>query len=153
MPSHFQRVALRDPEPFSQMLQPCASCPSIRGDVAILQSIRHAIIHKHETSFRTENRYNTCACATLHRVQTPRRSTTEKAHSERTLRGQLKKWTEGTEACAQKITQSEGKDSDSMWTLTQESYRDEAKTVCHNCLVGGIMSLHPRHKKMHSIIF
>ena len=24
-----------------------------------------------------------------------------------------------------------------MWTLTQESYRDEAETPCHNCYVGG----------------
>jgi len=35
------------------------------------------------------------------------------------------------------IEQSEGRDWDSMWTLNQESYRDEAETVCHNCYVGG----------------
>jgi len=57
--------------------------------------------------------------------------------SEWTLRGQLKKQTEATEACARKIAQSEGRDWGSMLTLTQESYCDEAETVCHNCYVGG----------------
>jgi len=42
-----------------------------------------------------------------------------------------------TEACARKITQPEGKDWGSTWTLTQESHCDEAETVCHNCYVGG----------------
>ena len=74
------------------------------------------------------------------------------AHSERSERGCLNKRTKVTEACAQKIAQSKGKDWDSMWmqikelgrgklfvgTLTQESYRDEAETVCHKCYVGGL---------------
>ena len=51
--------------------------------------------------------------------------------------GKAKQRTEAIEACAQKISHSEGKDWDSLWTLTQESYRDEAETVCHNCYVGG----------------
>jgi len=57
--------------------------------------------------------------------------------SGRTLRGHAKKRTAATEACAWKIAQTEGKDWDTMWTLTQESYRDGAETVCHNCYVGG----------------
>ena len=60
------------------------------------------------------------------------------ARSEWTLRAQLKKWTKETEACARTIAQSEGKDWGSMWTLTQESCRDEAETVCRNCYVRGI---------------
>jgi len=60
-----------------------------------------------------------------------------RVHSERSLQGYSMKRTEATEACALKIAQSEGKDWGSMWTLTQESYRDEAETVCHNCYVGG----------------
>ena len=53
--------------------------------------------------------------------------------------GQNNKWTKTAEACARKIARSEGKDWDSMWTLTQDSssYRDEAETVCHSCYVGG----------------
>jgi len=51
--------------------------------------------------------------------------------------GTAKKRTEGIEACAQKIAHSEGKNWGSLWTLTQESYRDEAETVCQNCHVGG----------------
>jgi len=46
--------------------------------------------------------------------------------------GMAKKRTEATEVCTRKIAQSEGKDWDSMWLLTQESYRDEAETVCQN---------------------
>jgi len=57
--------------------------------------------------------------------------------NERTLRGKLNKRNEATEACARKNAQSEWKNWGSMWTLTQESYRDEAETVCHNCFVGG----------------
>jgi len=53
------------------------------------------------------------------------------------LRVRLRKQTEATEACARKIAQSEGKDWGSMWLLTQESYRDEAETVCKNCYVRG----------------
>ena len=41
------------------------------------------------------------------------------------------------EACARRIAHFEGKDWGSLWTLTQESYRDEAETVCQNCYVGG----------------
>ena len=51
--------------------------------------------------------------------------------------GRMKKRTEAIEACARKIGQSEGKDWDSMWLLTQESYRDEEETVCQNCYVEG----------------
>ena len=59
------------------------------------------------------------------------------ARNKWSLRALLKQGNEATEACARKIANSEGKDWDSMWTLTQESYRDEAETVCHNCYVGG----------------
>jgi len=59
------------------------------------------------------------------------------AHNEQTHIGRTKQRTEATEARAQKIAMSEGKDWGSTWTLTQESYRDEAKTVYHNCYVGG----------------
>jgi len=62
------------------------------------------------------------------------------AMSEMTLRVRLRKRTEATETCARKIAHSEGKDWVSLWTLTQESYRDEAETVCHNCYVGGSAS-------------
>jgi len=51
--------------------------------------------------------------------------------------GTAKKRTEGIEACAQKIAHSEGKNWGSLWTLTKESYRDEAETVCQNCYVEG----------------
>jgi len=44
---------------------------------------------------------------------------------------------EAIEACAFKIAHPEGRDWSSLWTLTQESYRDEVETVCHNCYVGG----------------
>jgi len=50
--------------------------------------------------------------------------------------GLLKKRTEATEVYARKTSQSEGKDWDSIWTLTQESYRGEAETVGQNCYVG-----------------
>ena len=66
--------------------------------------------------------------------------------------GRLKKRTKATEACAWKIAQSGGNDWDFKWTLTQETYHDEAETVCHNCDVGE-GDRHPRHKKMHSMIF
>ena len=60
-----------------------------------------------------------------------------KAYRERSRNSLLQKRTEATEACARKIAQSEGKDQGSMWTPTQESYPDEAETVCHSCYVGG----------------
>jgi len=60
MPSHFHHVPLRVPEPFSQMRQQCASCPSIRGVVVFLQSTQHATIHKQEVTFSSEHRYNIC---------------------------------------------------------------------------------------------
>jgi len=50
--------------------------------------------------------------------------------------GKAKQRTEAIEACDLKIAHSEGQDWGSLWTLTQESYRDEAETVCHNCYVG-----------------
>jgi len=39
----------------------------------------------------------------------------------------------------------------SMWTLTQESYHDEAETVCHNCYVG---KLAPQTQKdaLHTVL-
>jgi len=69
-----------------------------------------------------------------------RKEMTSAAMSEMTLRVRLRKRTEATETCARKIAHSEGKDWDSLWTLTQESYRDEAETVCQNCYVGGSAS-------------
>jgi len=51
--------------------------------------------------------------------------------------GVAKKRTAATEACAQKIAQSQGQNWGSMWLLTQESYCDELETVCQNCYVGG----------------
>jgi len=65
MPSHFHHVALRDPEPFSQMQQQCRSCPSIWGVVVVLQSTQYAIIHKHEATYSTEHRYNVCVWLNL----------------------------------------------------------------------------------------
>ena len=70
--------------------------------------------------------------------------------NEWSLQGISKKRTEATEACARKFEQSEGEDWGSVWSLTQESYRDEAETVCHNCYVGGST---PQTQKMPSIIF
>jgi len=54
-------------------------------------------------------------------------------HGERRRMGHIKKQTEATKACARKFARSAGRDWDSMWTLTQESYRDEAGTICQKC--------------------
>jgi len=61
------------------------------------------------------------------------------ARIEWSQRGTINNRTKATEACAQKIAHSKGRDWDSMWTLTQEFYRngDEVETGCHNCYVGG----------------
>jgi len=77
----------------------------------------------------------------------------KKAYNERQRKGMatvMKKRTDATEACARKIAQSEGRDWDSTWTLTQECDRDEAETVCHKCYVRGS---NPRHKKMPCTFF
>ena len=69
--------------------------------------------------------------------QAGRKEMTSAAMNKVKLVGHLRKRTEATEVCTRKISQSEGKDWGSMWLLTQESYRDEAETVCQNCYVGG----------------
>ena len=79
MPAHFHRVALRDPEPFSQMLQQCASCPSIQGVVAILQ-ITH-IIHNMQHSVPS-TAPTSVSGSIQHRMQIPWRSTTECCRSD-----------------------------------------------------------------------
>jgi len=69
--------------------------------------------------------------------QAGRKEMTSVAMGEKNRRVALKKWTEASEACARKIAHSEGKDWGSLWTLKQESYRDEAEAVCRYCYVGG----------------
>ena len=64
----------------------------------------------------------------------------KKAYNKKRRKGMatvMKKRTDATEACARKIAQSEGRDWDSTWTLTQECDRDEVETVCHKCYVRG----------------
>jgi len=77
--SHFHRVTLRDPEPCSQMQQQCGSCPSIRGDVEIVQSTRtfHYTQTRSNIQYRAPLQY---VCGVQHNTEcthTPRPSTTE----------------------------------------------------------------------------